>query len=366
MPRGWWYAVSVLWQHVWNHGTVPRIWRYAKVTLIRKRGGPKTRPLTLTQIIWRIWRIGAKFIARALRQWAPEWASASDHGGLPGRSITDVLFQLQAAMRHGVHTAVLTDVAGYFDSMNIPAMRKVFQRLGAPAQLMPLLESFYDDAHRYFNFEGSFDPGCHVVRSGFGQGCPLSPIAAAALSHCWSEYVRSACPTIGTQIFMDDRTLWVEPSTDVVAKARIVNPWRSQRFLTKVPGEESLLTAMLWRFQVSPEVLGTRAGPQKVGTTRQGFTAKTLATILLEFRRSGSVKEPSSAPRQKGSSARISAHSCMKCSSVALELNPEPNRWGLKVEANSKVVVITAVELSHKSLTPKEVTTSIKKSSSQP
>ena len=145
---------------------MPRIWRYAKVTLIRKRGGPKTRPLTLTQIIW---RIGAKFIARALRQWAPEWASASDHGGLPGRSITDVLLQLQAAMRHGVHTAVLTDVAGYFDSMNIPAMRKVFQRLGAPAQLMPLLESFYDDAHRYFNFEGSFDPGCHVVRSGFGQ-----------------------------------------------------------------------------------------------------------------------------------------------------------------------------------------------------
>ena len=50
----------------------------------------------------------------------------------------------------------------------------------------------------------------------------------------------------------------------------------------------------------------------------------------------------------------------MKCSSVALELNPEPNRWGLKVEANSKVVVITAVKLSHKSLTPKEVATSIK------
>ena len=125
-----------------------------------------------------------------------------------------MLFQLQAALHRGVQTAALTDVAGYFDSMNVPAMRKVF-RLGAPAQLMPLLESFCDDSHRYFSFEGSFDPGCHVVRSGFGQGCPLSPIAAAALSHCWSEYVRASCQNIGAQVFMDDRTLWVEPSGSV-------------------------------------------------------------------------------------------------------------------------------------------------------
>ena len=77
-----------------------------------------------------------------------EWASASDHGGLPGRSISDVLFQLQAALHRGVQIAALTDVAGYFDSMNVPAVRKVLQRLGAPAQLVPLLEAFYDDAHR--------------------------------------------------------------------------------------------------------------------------------------------------------------------------------------------------------------------------
>ncbi|CAE7304044.1 unnamed protein product [Symbiodinium sp. CCMP2592] len=158
-----------------------------------------------------IWRVGTKHIARALRPWTLKCASSSDHGGLPGRSTSDVLFQLQAAIKRGVNTAALMDVAGYFDSLNVPAMRQVFVRLGAPPQLLPLLESFYSDARRYFNFEGSYDPGVHVVRSGFGQGCPLSPLAAAALSHWWSEYVKASSANIGAQIFMDDRTLWVEP-----------------------------------------------------------------------------------------------------------------------------------------------------------
>ena len=92
-------------------------------------------------------------------------------------------------------------------------LQKVFTHLGAPVQLAPLLESFYSGAYRYFYcFEGSFDPECHVVHSGIAQGCPLSPIAAAALSHCWSEYIKASCRHINVQIFMDDRTLLLEPS----------------------------------------------------------------------------------------------------------------------------------------------------------
>ncbi|CAE7904901.1 unnamed protein product, partial [Symbiodinium sp. KB8] len=167
-------------------------------------------PITLTQIMW---RIGAKCVARALRQWAPEWASESDHGGLPGRSISDVLFQVQASLHRGASTAALMDVAGYFDARKATMLQKVFTHLGAPVQLAPLLESFYSGAYRYFYcFEGSFDPECHVVHSGIAQGCPLSPIAAAALSHCWSEYIKASCRHINVQIFMDDRTLLLEPN----------------------------------------------------------------------------------------------------------------------------------------------------------
>ncbi|CAE7831617.1 unnamed protein product [Symbiodinium sp. CCMP2592] len=146
LPTRWWHAAAQLWQHVWERGQVPKLWRFAKVSLILKRGGPKTRPITLTQVIW---RVGSKHIARALRPWTLKWASSSDHGGLPA---------FRAAIQRGVNTAALMDVC-----------------------------------------------------SGFGQGCPLSPLAAAALSHCWSEYVKASCANIGAQIFMDDRTLWVEP-----------------------------------------------------------------------------------------------------------------------------------------------------------
>ncbi|CAE7331212.1 OTUD4 [Symbiodinium sp. KB8] len=115
MPLAWWAMAAELWSHVWSNADVPKAWKYAKVTLIRKKGGPSTRPITLTQIMW---RIGAKCVAGALRQWAPEWASESDHGGLPGRSISDVLFQVQASLHRGASTAALMDVAGYFDAMN--------------------------------------------------------------------------------------------------------------------------------------------------------------------------------------------------------------------------------------------------------
>ena len=36
MPRDWWYAVSVLGQHVWNHGAVPRLWRYPEDRRLKK------------------------------------------------------------------------------------------------------------------------------------------------------------------------------------------------------------------------------------------------------------------------------------------------------------------------------------------
>ena len=81
-----------------------------------------------------------------------------------------------------------------------------------PLKLATLLESFYKGAQRYFCFEGSFDPGCHAVHSGIAQGCPLSPIAAAALSHCWSAFIKNSCNHVGVQIFMDDRTLLLEPA----------------------------------------------------------------------------------------------------------------------------------------------------------
>ena len=57
------------------------------------------------------------------------------------------------------------------------------------------------------------------MRSGFGQGCPLSPIAAAELSHCW----KASSDHIGIQIFMHDRTLWVEPHGTVNSLDQAIN-----------------------------------------------------------------------------------------------------------------------------------------------
>ena len=83
MPLEFWHLVSVLWQHVWIHGQVPRIWRHAKVGLIRNKGPQNSARYT-----------------------------DSNHFS-------------SGAQRRSSHRGPM-DVAGYFDSMNVPAMRKGF------------------------------------------------------------------------------------------------------------------------------------------------------------------------------------------------------------------------------------------------
>ena len=42
MPLTWWAMAAELWSHVWSNAAVPKPWKYAEVTLIRKNGGPST------------------------------------------------------------------------------------------------------------------------------------------------------------------------------------------------------------------------------------------------------------------------------------------------------------------------------------
>ncbi|CAE7255812.1 unnamed protein product, partial [Symbiodinium microadriaticum] len=269
MPLSWWAMAAELWSHIWAHAAVPKLWKDAKVTLIRKKGGPTTRPITLTQIMW---RIGAKIVARALREW------------------------VQAALRRGTNTAVLMDVAGYFDAMNAQTMKKVFTHLGAPVQLALLLESFYTGARRYFCFEGSFDPECHVVHSGLAQGCPLSPIAAAALSHCWSAYIKSSCCHVNVQIFMDDRALLLEPegSCQDLDQALSASATFDAAFSLSLspdkcfiasshPNEQSQQLAARWNFLTCPtlDLLGVRFEFDGKGTIPKFSLRKAVLRLRL-------------------------------------------------------------------------------------
>ena len=212
LPIEWWDRLARLWQLVWETGSVPESWAKATVVLIRKQDGAKTRPITLTQAAW---RIGARVIAKSLRQWTDKWADTWDQGGIGARSVEGALYQLQAALRRGTRRVLLLDVAAYFDSISTQLVSRTLEHLGAPVRLAPLLESFYRQAMRIFSFDGMITRKWCRPCLGIPQGCPLSPCVAAAIAHTWAAYIRAGCPTVGIAAFMDDRTCWLEPDASM-------------------------------------------------------------------------------------------------------------------------------------------------------
>ena len=212
LPITWWDRLARLWQLVWETGSVPESWAKATVVLIRKQGGAKTRPITLTQAAW---RIGARVIAQSLHRWTDQWADTWDQGGIGSRSVEGALYQLQAALRRGTRRVLLLDVAAYFDSISSQLVTKTLDHLGAPVRLAPLLTSFYQQALRVFSFDGMLSRKWSRTCLGIPQGCPLSPCVAAAVAHTWAAYIREGCPSVGITAFMDDRTCWLEPNASL-------------------------------------------------------------------------------------------------------------------------------------------------------
>ena len=95
LPLAWWDALGQLWEKVLEVGSIPECWCDVKIVLIAKPDGG-ARPLSLTSVVW---RIGAKLITRALRQWSVEWADNKVFGGVPERGVLDAHMLLLHAVQ---------------------------------------------------------------------------------------------------------------------------------------------------------------------------------------------------------------------------------------------------------------------------
>ena len=98
---------------------------------------------------------------------------------------------------------------GYFDHLCVEHVVQVFEHLGAPLSLSDLLRSFCQDSARLLSYNGNLSSGWLFPRRGLLQGCPLSPLAAAAVMHIWAQF--SLCSDIKGQAFLDDRCYWPAP-----------------------------------------------------------------------------------------------------------------------------------------------------------
>ncbi|CAE7362760.1 gcs-1 [Symbiodinium sp. CCMP2592] len=201
LPPLWWASFSQLWMNVLSTGSIPLVWKRISVVLLPKLTGGY-RPIALACVAW---RCGARCLMAGLRDWCDRWAGASSFGGLPTRSTADVHKRVHCALLRGTKVAVQEDLRRFFDSVHFTLADQVLARWGMPLAVRRVLAAFYDKQERLLMVRGRCASTWFQATCGLIQGCPLSPVVAAAVMQVWASVVEG--PSVLALTFQDDRTM---------------------------------------------------------------------------------------------------------------------------------------------------------------
>ena len=129
-------------------------------------------------------------------------------GGVAHRGLKDSYLRLLESLS-SPRFYLQEDLTKFFDSVRLPDLVAVLRHLGCPACVWQLVQSYYQEHRRVFSKDGVLGDQWHSVRRGLAQGCPLSPVLAAAVMAMWSSMVESGPSlALSSMSFVDDRLLW--------------------------------------------------------------------------------------------------------------------------------------------------------------
>ena len=207
LPRTWWVHAASLWNTVVRRGVAPASWTRGRTCLIWKDAS-RTRPITVLPVIW---RAGARLMNQRLRVWASSWQQTFDCGGLPGTSVATALQMLQFELTNQCRGGVQQDVSGFFDSLEHELTAAVLRHMRAPEAFTALFENVCSTSQRLFVLDGACAASWMHPSKGLPQGCPLSPLISAVITHAWACFVFGPRPDPQRPIagfgYIDDRMI---------------------------------------------------------------------------------------------------------------------------------------------------------------
>ena len=96
-----------------------------------------------------------------------------------------------------------------FDSADPTLAVQCMRRLGAPANVLAVIERFYQLHERWLMVEGACARRPVVEAAALLQGCPFSPLCLNSMMAVWLAAVKKADTGCTLSVFLDDRAIWV-------------------------------------------------------------------------------------------------------------------------------------------------------------
>jgi hypothetical protein len=166
-----------------REGIYPRMWRTARLVLLRKEGRTPDslsayRPICLLDEIGKLFERGiATRLEAHISQRVPVWHD-SQYGFRRGRSVDAVKRVRSMAedmvSRYGMVVAVSVDVSNAFNSFPWASIMEALRHFEVPAYLVEVIGAYLND--RWITFTGRNGEERRCVERGVPQGSVLGPI----------------------------------------------------------------------------------------------------------------------------------------------------------------------------------------------
>ena len=213
---------TILWEKCLEIGAIPQAWVHARTVFIDKPAGDGKRPLSIAAICW---RLVASAAVTDLKAWIQSWADESLCGGLPERRADELHIRLfQVFHNLGNHSnstvqGLKQDLQKCFDNCCHIQAIDILLRFGLPSSLAKVIRCFYQLHHRWIETAGSVARTPTRPTRSILQGCPFSVMLLSGIMTVWARQMKLQVPRIQLGIFIDDRTIWTEASTNTLRKA---------------------------------------------------------------------------------------------------------------------------------------------------
>ena len=212
-------------------GKLPESARTARVKLLYKKGDQRQlknwRPISNLNVDY---KIVSKLLTNRIKGTITSVISDTQKCSVPGRNISDILLNIQAALSFAKLKKIPILVASFdqenaFDTVNHEFMLKVLQKVGMGHRTLALIEDMYSNMLSRVEINGHLSNNIRINR-GIRQGCPLSMLLYAIQSEAFARHVQLNNNIKGFRIgrceqklqqYADDNTLITSTAGSVTA-----------------------------------------------------------------------------------------------------------------------------------------------------